>query len=269
MKYIKLYEGFFDDVNRINKDWYDTDNEIRTAKANGLSTGEYDVLRDKKDEAERELEELETKLDVIIRGFLTSYGTQIMVKDWGYVYSYEINAPIFGEKDRREIKYIFLYKDGMNDEEQIGMNDENGKDKNITHMGEILGWIVDIIMEKHPEYFEGEAMGFFNMNESKALKGDKIIENLFKNGKSKTIFPVKAVYLPSNETKLLVSAPIKKFERAVDRNTIKRMLKAAMQKEEKNLTKNYTIAFIYLGTTILEAEKIENAVAKIIKQLNK
>lgn len=86
-------------------------------------------------------------------------------------------------------------------------------------------------MEKQPEYFEGEAMGFFNMNESKALKGDKIIENLFKNGKSK--IPVKAVYLPSDETKLLVSAPIKKFERAVDRNAIKRLLRAAMQKEEK------------------------------------
>lgn len=78
------------------------------------------------------------------------------------------------------------------------------------------------------------------------------IDNLFNKGKWIGTNSVKAVWLPSNNFEYMVSAPVKKFRKAVDRNRIKRLMRQGIFEQDK---KNISIAFIY-NLTEIETHKI-------------
>lgn len=96
------------------------------------------------------------------------------------------------------------------------------------------------------------------------LKG-KNIESLFNNGKWQNSKNIKAVWSKSNDPKYLVSAPIKKFKKAVDRNKIKRHLRKAIQ--EIGLP-NIHIAFIYSNDTIIDYNLIKDDISLILNNIN-
>lgn len=96
------------------------------------------------------------------------------------------------------------------------------------------------------------------------IKKEKI-DNLFKIGKWINTSSVKAVYLPSTDFEYMVSAPIKKFRKAVDRNRIKRLLRQGIFTEK---SKPISIAFIYSLAEITDTQTILNDIKHILKTAN-
>jgi ribonuclease P protein component len=112
----------------------------------------------------------------------------------------------------------------------------------------------------------------FKKNEK--LKGYLSFEKVFKEGKQFFCHPLSAFYLvlpkdsnTFNEIGVAVSK--KKFKRAVDRNLLKRRIRAAYQQHKMdNGTHKVQVIFLYQTAQILPFKQIEHAVVKIVKQLN-
>ena len=73
-------------------------------------------------------------------------------------------------------------------------------------------------------------MATLTFNKQEKLKSRKLTKQLFAEGKSFLVFPIKVVYLPIIDVvdfpiKIGVSASSRTFKHAVDRNRIKRVLK--------------------------------------------
>ncbi len=84
------------------------------------------------------------------------------------------------------------------------------------------------------------------------LKSQKLIDEIFEEGKSVTVFPLKMVYLytgKSNQVGVSVSKRI--FKRAVDRNRIKRLMREAYRHNKNMLIDNnvsgYAFMILYLS----------------------
>jgi len=96
------------------------------------------------------------------------------------------------------------------------------------------------------------------------IKKEKI-DKLFQTGKWITTPSVKAVWLPSTNFEYMVSAPIKKFRKAVDRNRIKRLLRQSIFTQDP---KHISIAFIYSLTEMSNFNIIHNDIKHILKITN-
>lgn len=105
---------------------------------------------------------------------------------------------------------------------------------------------------------------------SEKLKSKKHFDQLFSGGKSMSAFPVKLVFSPienGSTHKTGVSAPKRKFKKAVDRNRLKRLLREAFRKNKhliNNTEQKYALLFIYLGKEIVPYSEIFSAVEKLL-----
>ncbi|HTB99128.1 MAG TPA: ribonuclease P protein component, partial [Ferruginibacter sp.] len=106
-------------------------------------------------------------------------------------------------------------------------------------------------------------------------------EQLFKEGKSFSLFPFRVIYLlqPANNIAQLqagFSVGTKHFKKAVDRNRIKRLIresyrlqKSVLEDLVKNKNKDLRIFFIYTGTDTPEhsivSEKINFCIKRLLK----
>ncbi len=84
------------------------------------------------------------------------------------------------------------------------------------------------------------------------LKSQKLIDEIFEEGKSVTVFPLKMVYLyTGNSNQVGVSVSKRIFKRAVDRNRIKRLMREAYRHNKKMLIDNnvsgYAFMILYLS----------------------
>jgi len=88
------------------------------------------------------------------------------------------------------------------------------------------------------------------------LKSRKLIEKLFAEGKSVSQYPLKMVYLPvdlhtDSPLQVGVSAPKRKFKKAVTRNRIKRHMREAYRLNKhlifNNLPTSYACMILYIG----------------------
>ncbi len=99
----------------------------------------------------------------------------------------------------------------------------------------------------------------------RSLKNKKVIDQLFESN----LFVVKNQIKVSrdngkdNPPFFCVSVPKKCFKRAVDRNKIKRRIKAALSNIRVNLNGNYLIT--YNNLDIMSYHKIEKTLAEILK----
>jgi ribonuclease P protein component len=90
------------------------------------------------------------------------------------------------------------------------------------------------------------------------------IDLLFKKGKWIKNNCISAIYMPSDSFVYMVSAPIKKFKRAVDRNYIKRVMRSSIDSHSK-----ISIAFIYTSTSLDDTITINNSIKEILNKFDK
>ncbi len=107
----------------------------------------------------------------------------------------------------------------------------------------------------------------------------KLIDQLFKNGKSFFVFPFKVLYMPLTTDgqllpKVLISAPKRNFKRAVDRNRIKRLMREAYRRnksvlcgEEEGSRHQLLIGLIYTAKVEMDYVEIERKIILILQQL--
>jgi len=117
----------------------------------------------------------------------------------------------------------------------------------------------------------------FSKNEK--LKSRSLIEQLFREGKSHFMYPVKWVFLeleheePKATIQFSVSVSKRMFKKAVDRNLIKRRIREAYRLQKSELIRQYeadgrsfAVMAIYVGKVQEPYEMIERALRKLLKK---
>ncbi|MEO6330638.1 MAG: ribonuclease P protein component [Ginsengibacter sp.] len=120
----------------------------------------------------------------------------------------------------------------------------------------------------------------FTLTKSERLKSRKLIEQLFREGKSFSNHPFKILYLVAEsgyaplQSGFAVSK--KNFKKAVDRNRIKRLIKEAYRLQKKALTgklhhqkKFMTVFFIYTGNVLPKYEIVSEKIYVALHRLEK
>jgi ribonuclease P protein component len=107
----------------------------------------------------------------------------------------------------------------------------------------------------------------FTYKKKERLKNPKLIEKLFLEGKSISVFPFRLIYLEttfedSSKIKTGVSVSKRNFKKAVDRNRIKRLLREAyrLNKPEyfNNITTSYALMILYIGKGITDFDSVNS-----------
>jgi ribonuclease P protein component len=124
----------------------------------------------------------------------------------------------------------------------------------------------------------------YTLGKSDKLKSAKAIEQLFKEGKSFSVFPFRVLYLqvPAADKELkfnlqtAFSVSKKYFKKAVDRNRIKRLMREAWRLQKSVLVnsvnkggKDVKVFIIYTGNELPEYDLVFEKTAAIIKRLIK
>lgn len=109
------------------------------------------------------------------------------------------------------------------------------------------------------------------------LKGKKIIEKLFVEGTSVSVFPLRLVYLQvsfddGSKIKTGVSVSKRNFKKAVTRNRIKRLLREVLRQNKSeyfnNITTQYAFMILYIGKDIPTFNQIETKMNLVFKKFN-
>ncbi|MBU2948311.1 ribonuclease P protein component [Zobellia uliginosa] len=107
------------------------------------------------------------------------------------------------------------------------------------------------------------------------LKSKKLIEQLFAEGKSVSVFPIKLIYLPvqfTEDTRLKagVTAPKKNFKSAVKRNRIKRLMREGYRHNKhlvfNNREGSFAFLFLYLGKEMPSQSNVKKTMKEVIKR---
>jgi len=123
----------------------------------------------------------------------------------------------------------------------------------------------------------------FTYDKTERLKSRKQIEQIFGEGKSFTVFPVKVLYLEvggqDNRVKTGVGVSSRNFKKAVQRNRIRRLMREAYRTEkiplhdhlEKN-NKHAALFLLYIDKVMPEyvflKEKMKLVVRRLVKELS-
>ncbi|MEJ0104762.1 MAG: ribonuclease P protein component [Bacteroidota bacterium] len=125
----------------------------------------------------------------------------------------------------------------------------------------------------------------FTLGKNERLKSRKLIEQLFKEGKSFNAFPFRVYYLlqvvpltamPKNSLQFGAGASAKNFKKAVDRNRIKRLAREAYRLQKKLLeetlrtnAKNLSLFFIYTQKELPDYKTVYEKTSLILNKLVK
>ena len=94
------------------------------------------------------------------------------------------------------------------------------------------------------------------------LKNKKQINRLFKKGEISIFFPLMFYCIESKEPKVLFSISKKKIAKAVERNKLKRQLKA-IYVEDFSWNLNKHLAIVYIANYVCDAIELKEAMQKI------
>jgi len=118
----------------------------------------------------------------------------------------------------------------------------------------------------------------YSYGRKQKLKSSKVIDLLFKEGKSIQQYPLRFVWLKvNNEEKLQVSVAVSKrfFAKAVHRNKIKRYLREAWRLQKNRIeeqldgkTASMAAMIVFTGKTLEDVSLIPIAMQKIISKLS-
>ena len=112
------------------------------------------------------------------------------------------------------------------------------------------------------------------LGKEERLCSRKAIDELFGGGhKSVTAYPIRAVYMPSEQTgvRVMVSVSKRHFKRAVKRNRIKRQLREAYRLQKELLLPpdgGLDIAFLWTSPELLPTEKVFLKMKNILQRIS-
>ena len=122
----------------------------------------------------------------------------------------------------------------------------------------------------------------YTLGKAERLKSRKIIGQLYIEGKSIKIFPLRMVYVQTEHTsefpcQVGVSVPKRNFKKAVDRNRIKRLLRESYRLQKQTVyskvKKPYVFMISYLAKDEWKYEaihqKMEKLLLKFIEEIEK
>jgi len=112
------------------------------------------------------------------------------------------------------------------------------------------------------------------------IKSKKIMESLFKEGKSLKKYPLKLIYISIEEEnealKFAVTVPKRLFKNAVDRNELKRKIREVYRKNNNILKQKlhhqnlkFALMFIYVSNIKEEYSKIEKELIFLLNEFEK
>ncbi len=122
----------------------------------------------------------------------------------------------------------------------------------------------------------------FTLGKNERLKSRKIIEQLFKEGKSFNLFPYRVIYgfselgLESKEESLLfgVAVSSKYFKKAVDRNRVKRLTREAYRLQKNDLKEHLkkkgiqlSVFYVYTAKELPVFEECKEKLSLILNKL--
>lgn len=105
----------------------------------------------------------------------------------------------------------------------------------------------------------------YTFNKKEKLKSQKLIEQLFAQGQSVVAHPLRMVYLKTEfdeaiKIKAGVSVSKRHFKKAVDRNSIKRLMREAYRLQKAayidNISGQYALMILYIGKDGTDFETI-------------
>lgn len=124
-------------------------------------------------------------------------------------------------------------------------------------------------------------MGKQTFTKDERLSSRKLIEQVAAEGKSFLVHPFKVIALETTlqttfPAQVMMTAPKKKFPRAVDRNRIKRLMREAWRKNKHMLytslneqNKKLALMLIYVGAELPEYKLAEDKIILILQRLSK
>lgn len=119
-------------------------------------------------------------------------------------------------------------------------------------------------------------MGLFQFRKEERLHKKRHIEELFQKGSSFNLYPFRILFINHPDPahphhQVLISVPVKKFKRAVDRNLIKRRIREAyrLQKSKISANSKLIIALQYTAREILPFQEIKNKVLMAVARIEK
>jgi len=119
---------------------------------------------------------------------------------------------------------------------------------------------------------------YLSFQKQEKLKHKKLIEQLFKEGKSISKFPLRLVYLQFNhdgEKPLQAGFSVakRKFKHAVNRNLLKRRMREAYRLNKQTIypliSQKYILMFIYLDKEILPSKVLHLTMEILLKKFVK
>lgn len=118
----------------------------------------------------------------------------------------------------------------------------------------------------------------FSYSKIEKLKSQKLIDQLFSEGKSLTVFPLRMVYIKTTfddevQFKTGVSVSKRNFKNAVDRNRIKRLLREAYRLNKtsyfNNISESYALMILYISKDGTDFESIETKMKLLLDTFSK
>ena len=107
----------------------------------------------------------------------------------------------------------------------------------------------------------------FSLGKPEKLKSKKLIQQLFEEGKSIKVFPLKLLYLQTDHTsdfpaQVAFTVPKRNFKKAVKRNHLKRLMREVYRKEKpllyESLNKPHVFMFIFMGNNEVDYKLLED-----------
>jgi len=118
----------------------------------------------------------------------------------------------------------------------------------------------------------------FSYPKKEKLKSQKLIEQLFSEGKSVSAFPLRMVYLKTEfeddvKFKTGVSTSKRNFKKAVDRNRIKRLLREAYRLNKaayfNNISGSYALMILYISKDGTDFDSVETKMKQLLEVFSK
>jgi ribonuclease P protein component len=110
------------------------------------------------------------------------------------------------------------------------------------------------------------------------LKSQKLIEILFSEGKSVSVYPLRMVFLKTTDSesasiKCGVSVSKRNFKKAVDRNHIKRLLRESYRlnkiKYFNNISSSYAFMILYISKDGIDFDSLDKKMNLLLDKFSK